>query len=71
MLIRGYLTLVYMTGFAKRYLLFAHNFNAHHSPPLDGYDNRLTIHVCTIQPSALTQVSFFSQFDACECLGGQ
>ena len=28
--------------------LFVHNFNVHFSPPPDGYNNRLTVHVCTI-----------------------
>ena len=38
---------IIMTGFAKR-VWYAHNFKSHVLPPFDIYNNRLTVHACTI-----------------------
>ena len=42
---------VYVTGFAKR-VLYAHNFKYHFSLLFGRYNNRLTVHACTIAKSS-------------------
>ena len=45
-------TYTYVTGFAKR-CLFAHSFKSHFLPPLDRYNNRLTVHAYTIAKASM------------------
>ena len=47
--------------------LHAHNFNVHFSLPLDGHSNRLTVCLCIIAKSMLTESSFFSLSDIQKC----
>ena len=41
------INLLYETGYAKRGLVCTH-FKSHFSPPFDRYNNKLTVHACTI-----------------------
>ena len=42
---------MYVTGFTRG-VFYAHNFKSHFSPPFNRYNNRLTVHACSIAKSS-------------------